>query len=1022
MARPKKDKTIRTPRVLPDLPGLNSAIAPSWKFVLFTDLHVGTKTIDRALDLLGAVRETAKKFDSQVVCLGDFWDQRAALSVRQLDLIQKEFELWGHEGVSLKIIPGNHDQVSLDGRVNAVRIFDAFPHISVLTEPLIDQEKRLAFLPWRETPGEQARLFSSLDGNGWTIFAHADVKGALANSGTPSPGHVSLETINDKARACYLGHYHKRQLLGDRVWYIGSPFEMNFGERDEPHGIAYVDSLQVEPAFLDLEHFPKHHRFSWPEDKEALEKARPQDIVEIQFTPSALQSGTLHEVAKQVRAADLRPVVKRETSKVGSTEQPAKAVTSLRDGVKAFVDQFTSLQEASGRKVSITEQDELLYAGKAYLAEVPDARTIAPLAKRVRFRYMSISNFCALQGNQVIDLNLGTALVRGPMGSGKTSICDALTWVLYGATTPRKPGDRVGSLRADDVIHDSEDFVAVSVQLYLDLDSRDDVLVEITRSKKRGQGAKLRISGVERFEQLNGISDTQEAVHRLIGLDLDLWRATVYLGQGAVANFVTDADKRRKELLSRVFGLSACEVARKKVKEDIGRRDTDLSTALRKKQEAEAQLETLKASDFSQQIEQWDALKQASLDDLTKVGKTLSAKIEELAPHLQHESAWVTQKQGFDERITALTKALSDSSNTAAIQKLSSELGAAQAELGMLQKAQQDAQQELQQWQLAKDAGQVVLCPSCGQVLADDGAENHVEIQQRKITTRQLELQQVSSRAANLQVQLNALRAGPAPNTEHVMEQLKEAREGLEKCSTALATLLRMKEAREQLTARLSETRKQWLAKNSEENPFVAKNKELSELRTQYEEALKTAESQIAVQQKELFVLKAWDEGFGPKGIPALVLRSVMSELEYYANAKLAALLSGRIYVRLAIEGEDMVIRFFEYVASRAEHVERTFYQLSGGQRRCVELALSPFALSELIFDRCGVRVELLMVDELTTHLDPETKPLLCAMLRNMERETVWVIDHDLGVQSEFDFVFDIFRTTDGTVGLRRAA
>jgi DNA repair exonuclease SbcCD ATPase subunit len=37
------------------------------------------------------------------------------------------------------------------------------------------------------------------------------------------------------------------------------------------------------------------------------------------------------------------------------------------------------------------------------------------------------------------------ALLRGPMGVGKTSLGDALTWCLYGSTTPRKPGARAPS-------------------------------------------------------------------------------------------------------------------------------------------------------------------------------------------------------------------------------------------------------------------------------------------------------------------------------------------------------------------------------------------------------------------------------------------------------------------------------------------------------------------------------------------------------------------------------------------------
>lgn len=134
-------------------------------------------------------------------------------------------------------------------------------------------------------------------------------------------------------------------------------------------------------------------------------------------------------------------------------------------------------------------------------------------------------------------------------------------------------------------------------------------------------------------------------------------------------------------------------------------------------------------------------------------------------------------------------------------------------------------------------------------------------------------------------------------------------------------------------------------------------------------------------------------------------------ELEQYANRFLSQILGGRIVVQLAIAGDDLAIRFFEQ--KRGELIERRYEQLSGGQRRCVELAFSPFAFSEMVFNRCGVRVPLLVIDELTTHLGQEEKPLVCEVLRSLDRDTVLVIDHDAAVQGEFDVALEL-RTTDG--------
>jgi DNA repair exonuclease SbcCD ATPase subunit len=93
--------------------------------------------------------------------------------------------------------------------------------------------------------------------------------------------------------------------------------------------------------------------------------------------------------------------------------------------------------------------------------------------------------------------------------------------------------------------------------------------------------------------------------------------------------------------------------------------------------------------------------------------------------------------------------------------------------------------------------------------------------------------------------------------------------------------------------------------------------------------------------------------------------------------------------------------------------LDRVYEQLSGGQRRCVELAFSPLALSDTVFARLGVRVPLLVIDELTTHLGEGEKRRACELLASLGRK-VFVIDHDPSVQGHFDHVLQLERDTDG--------
>ena len=268
---------------------------------------MNAKTADRSLEVLARIRALATSANaanaananaaapSDVVFLGDFWHFRNVLSVRQLASVLHELEAWRAAGIGAVLLPGNHDQVTLDGGIHGLLPFAAdtpvgTSSLQVVTEPSLDLWRGRAYLPWREDPAEQAALFAdlpdldaareawaaravacednSVDGASidlpvapretppqWTTFGHAEVRGARINryfapSHDPADaddagraaGRVTTAAIAARSVRTFLGHYHQRQRVDPMggpggVYYIGSPFEQNFGEMGDPKGV-----------------------------------------------------------------------------------------------------------------------------------------------------------------------------------------------------------------------------------------------------------------------------------------------------------------------------------------------------------------------------------------------------------------------------------------------------------------------------------------------------------------------------------------------------------------------------------------------------------------------------------------------------------------------------------------------------------------------------------------------------------------------------------------------------------------
>jgi DNA repair exonuclease SbcCD ATPase subunit/DNA repair exonuclease SbcCD nuclease subunit len=999
-ATPKRPRSLDTLGAVPDAAPApeEPTSAVEWRFVAFGDLHVQTSTIDRALDVLQRVRELAIAHRARIVCLGDFWHSRGNLNVRQLDAVLDELSLWGTNGLDAIFVPGNHDQVTVNGLVHGVRVFDAFPHIQVATEPLLLSPEQIVCVPWREEPEAQAALFAKVP-MGWTVFAHAEAPGATANSGSKMAGRFRLEG----PRAIYLGHFHKRQLIGDRCWYIGSPFEMDMGERGDPHGVALLTHDKREPAWIDWDDFPKHHRFVHGEDW-GVKYVRPHDIVEVQAAPDEIGTEELRKALAELPAADVRTLPVRNGK---GSEVPQFALT-LDQALESWVDETTI--GPNDQKLSLERAVRLKTLGRELLRNVPEARAIVPLSPYVSIESVTATDFLAVRGTVEFRLPSGQALIRGPMGAGKTSLMDAMTWCLFGSTTPRKPGVHGASLRADEVVHDDADACSVSVLVRL----QDDTEITIERSKKRGSGARVVVAGVE-----SGISDQQEAIHRVIGIDHELWRACVYLGQGAVGTFVTDADKRRKDLLAVAFGLHACPSAQKLARD----RYKQLSVKIEKLRVEcagdERALEVLRETDYTEHVAMWDRERTQRLAAIQAAGESAKTLMAECDSHLSGEEQWLATKAQHEAHIDKLTKSLAESAPAVQAAGLQRDYGAIEAERALVQRDLNRAREELRQHN-ERAAGGAATCPTCGQALDASKAEQHVqELEQRVLSTQQ-ELQTFQVKLANIGERLDQVNTQGSAQREGIEREIAESRESIAKCGAALNTLARLKANKADAERRLHEARAEYTKAEREANPYLAQQAEKEERVKTIEAKLRAdhAELHAASQDQEEFAF--WDRGFGQKGIPVLVLRAALHELESYANRFMAQLLHGRVYCRLAMDTDDLRVLFYEYDEVTQQARERRYEQLSGGQRRCVELAFNPFALSEMIFGRCGVRLSLLVVDELTTHLGQEEKPIICDVLRSLERDTVIVIDHDPTVQGEFDQVYDVSRA-DGVLQIEKA-
>jgi len=149
---------------------------------------------------------------------------------------------------------------------------------------------------------------------------------------------------------------------------------------------------------------------------------------------------------------------------------------------------------------------------------------------------------------------MGTNLIIGIMGSGKSGVLNGLSYALFGAF----PALKRRELSAGDVItHGQEE---AETEVMFEHKGKKYKVHRKLRSKEGKLSAAAKI-----YEDGNVLETGQvrvtESVSSILGIDYDLFTRAVYSEQNNIDYFLTIDPGRRKKVMDRLLGLDRFETA-----------------------------------------------------------------------------------------------------------------------------------------------------------------------------------------------------------------------------------------------------------------------------------------------------------------------------------------------------------------------------------------------------------------------------------------------------------------------------
>ena len=374
---------------------------------------------------------------------------------------------------------------------------------------------------------------------------------------------------------------------------------------------------------------------------------------------------------------------------------------------------------------------------------------------------LTLKNFLSYRDATLNFKGLHTACICGANGAGKSSLLEAITWVVWGKSR---------AATEDDVINGG----AKNVRVDFDF-SCNNQTYRVIRSRTRGRSSSLEFqvstkAGNFKSITAKGLRATQDEIISCLKLDYDTFTNSAYLRQGRADEFMLRRPSERKQILADLLKLDRYEQLAGKAKdtakeykgkiEQLKQNLEPLEIELAKRQEIATELEQV-----NQELAQSKALQDCD-----------RAKLEQLKGIDYQRQTW--EKQFAIQQTQH--------------QNLSQDCARAQKDIQALQGQLTSLNNLIKQ--------EAVISQGYNQLLAWQTAEKELSAKFVTYQEAQQQRQQLEKKLSQQKNQLNLQINQIQTRLESIAQQEQEITKVLAKTPDVEAALIKLEKARQQLT------------------------------------------------------------------------------------------------------------------------------------------------------------------------------------------------------------------------------
>ena len=244
------------------------------KFGFTADIHLSGYSNDKIVNQLPERLDSIKKAIhamaehciedgiKTIVIGGDILHGKSMIHAMAQYIMLDYFRSYRNE-LDFIVIDGNHD---LSGKgtdvVSALESIDNEPNVNHIRS--VEKIENILFVPYSHT-----MIDDILSDKADYLVSHFGLNEGILNNGMSIIDDMGISKLRNKYKTVLLGHYHKPQEILEediRLYYVGSPIQMDWGEKNEEKRFLIVDTTTDEISSVPTVGYKKYCEFELNSD------------------------------------------------------------------------------------------------------------------------------------------------------------------------------------------------------------------------------------------------------------------------------------------------------------------------------------------------------------------------------------------------------------------------------------------------------------------------------------------------------------------------------------------------------------------------------------------------------------------------------------------------------------------------------------------------------------------------------------------------------------------------------------